>query len=185
MRSEAYREDILSEHLGQGQQHGADPNRDEGDLLEEDPVTVSLDQRGVGQEARNKSAQSRANANTHDQLGSLLSVLLIVGVQGDLLGEHWQVTVWHEVSKESEGNGESPDYKSLVPPVWKVDEALEQSLYPGGVLPAGGRGRRGEDGQEGEGAEYEDGAEAGHELEAGGQLTTTTVTGYSTDYLTP
>ena len=55
-----------------------------------------------------QSAQSGADANTHNQHGGLLSILLIVGVQGDLLGGHWQVSVRHEVSKES------PDYKFLV-----------------------------------------------------------------------
>ena len=47
----AHQEDILAKHLGQSQQHRADPNGDEGDLLQEDPVPVPLDHGEVSQEA--------------------------------------------------------------------------------------------------------------------------------------
>ena len=95
----AHQEDILAKHLGQSQQHRADPNGDEGDLLQEDPVPVPLDHGEVSQEAGDQSAQARADSNAHYQLGGLLSIPLFILVQGDLLGKHWQVNVGDEISK--------------------------------------------------------------------------------------
>ena len=124
----AHHEHILAEHLSQGQQHRADPNGDEGHLLEEDPVAVPLNKRQVCQEAGDEPAQAGAHTDAHDELCGLLAVLLVVLVQRDLLGKLGQVTVGHEISEESERNGESPDYKSLVPPVRKVDKTLHNPL---------------------------------------------------------
>merc|ERR550519_2413317 len=119
---------------GRGQEHRANSQEQEGQLLEINSVSIFCEEIEVRQFPEEEPAQTRGDGDTGDEEGGLTVVRVLLLVQGQVLSVLHQVDKWYEVTEQSYGKTHRPDDKPQVPPVSNVDELLHEALGVVGVV---------------------------------------------------
>merc|ERR550519_867515 len=162
---------VVAGLAGGGEQHGADTQEREGQLLQINSVSIFGEESEIRQFPEEEPAQTRGDGDAGEEDGGLAVVGVLLLVQGQVLSVLHQVDKGDEVTEESDGKTDRPDDKPHVPPVLNVDEPLHEGL--GVVVVVSVDGGVAADlvvrGAEGEAAQDEGAGQAGEEDEAGQQ----------------